>query len=43
MENELAIAHEVQELLFPRDVIDLPTIGSSWCLPAGTHRQRRLL
>lgn len=37
MENELAIAHEVQELLFPRDVIDLPTLEvHGVCRPART-------
>ena len=37
MENELAIAHEVQELLFPRDVVDLPTLEvHGVCRPART-------
>ena len=37
MENELAIAHEVQELLFPRDVSDLPTLEvHGVCRPART-------
>lgn len=37
LENELAIAHEVQELLFPRDVSDLPTLEvHGVCRPART-------
>ncbi len=37
LENELAIAHEVQELLFPRDVIDLPSLEvHGVCRPART-------
>ncbi len=37
LENELAIAHEVQELLFPRDVSDLPTLEMHGvCRPART-------
>jgi len=37
LENELAIAQEVQELLFPRDVTDLPTLEvHGVCKPART-------
>jgi sigma-B regulation protein RsbU (phosphoserine phosphatase) len=37
LENELAIAHEVQELLFPRDVSDLPRLEvHGVCRPART-------
>ena len=37
LENELAIAHEVQELLFPRDVSDLATLEvHGVCRPART-------
>ena len=37
MENELAIAHEVQELLFPRDMSDLPSLEvHGVCRPART-------
>jgi len=37
LENELAIAHEVQELLFPREECDLPTLEvHGVCRPART-------
>jgi sigma-B regulation protein RsbU (phosphoserine phosphatase) len=37
LENELAIAHEVQELLFPREACDLPTLEvHGVCRPART-------
>ncbi len=37
LENELAIAHEVQELLFPRESCDLPTLEvHGVCRPART-------
>lgn len=37
LENELAIAHEVQELLFPREQCDLPTLEvHGVCRPART-------
>jgi sigma-B regulation protein RsbU (phosphoserine phosphatase) len=37
LENELAIAHEVQELLFPREQCDLPTLEvHGICRPART-------
>ena len=37
LESELAIAHEVQELLFPRDISDLPTLEvHGVCRPART-------
>src|ERR1700691_4200686 len=37
LENELSIAYEVQELLFPRQVTDLPTLAvHGLCVPART-------
>jgi len=37
LENELSIAYEVQELLFPRQVTDLPTLEvHGLCVPART-------
>jgi phosphoserine phosphatase RsbU/P len=37
LENELAIAHEVQELLFPREASDMPTLEvHGVCRPART-------
>jgi sigma-B regulation protein RsbU (phosphoserine phosphatase) len=37
LENELSIAYEVQELLFPREVTDLPSLEvHGVCLPART-------
>ena len=43
LEGELAIAHEVQELLFPRQISELSHAGSARRVPPGAHRERRLL
>ena len=43
MESELAIAHEVQELLFPADLSGLPSLEVHGVCRAGAHRERRLL
>ncbi len=43
LENELSIAYEVQELLFPRQVTDLPYPRGARRLRSGAHGQRRLL
>ena len=43
LEGELAIAHEVQNLLFPADLSRPALAGGARNLPAGAHRERRLL
>ena len=43
LEGELAIAHEVQDLLFPADSERPALAGGARRLPPGAHRQRRLL
>ena len=43
LEGELAIAHEVQELLYPDDLSGLQCAGGAWRLPPGAYGQRRLL
>ncbi len=43
LESELAIAHEVQTLLFPADLSGLATAGGAWSVPPGADRERRLL